>query len=67
MIVAFHVMVRDGQRTLDFKCLSASDIARKRKLNRDVNVKSGVRVWPLRGLPGRGLFSGGLSQIPVSP
>ena len=22
----------------------------------DVNVKSGVRVWPLRGLPGRGLF-----------
>ena len=22
----------------------------------DANVKSGVRVWPLRGLPGRGLF-----------
>ena len=56
VIVAFHVMVRDGQRTLDFKCLSASDIARKRKQNRDLNVKSGLRVWPLCGLPGRGLL-----------
>ena len=26
MIVAFHVMVRDGQRKLDFKCLSESSI-----------------------------------------